>query len=279
MASTIMEQRRFTRYRLQAGFTGITATTEDGRRIDGHAHDLCEGGVQIEIDDTVRDHERLEVEIELPGATVARSPRGLLGVMKKPVELASDLSPWRQASMLEFVAGLAPRPRSGEANPHHLIGLRAAGKTTLGRELAEGLQVAFQDLDDLALTQSGAASVAEVFAQSGNQLETALSKKRLPFGWLHLLPCWRVAGCALVSQRFERPCRQWSLRGVLACRGGRGWLPDANVRTKIVRRLFGAGGLREEVVRTYAERDPIFRDLARHIVEVDVQKSTTACHR
>ena len=37
--------------------------------------------------------------------------------------------------------------------------------------------------------------------------------------------------------------------------------------------LFGAGGLREEVVRTYAERDPIFRDLARHIVEVDGQKS------
>ena len=31
MASTIMEQRRFTRYRLQAGFTGITATTEDER--------------------------------------------------------------------------------------------------------------------------------------------------------------------------------------------------------------------------------------------------------
>jgi len=74
MPSTTMEQRRFTRYRLQAGFTGITATTEDGRRIDGHAHDLCEGGVQIEIDDSVRDHERLEVEIELPGATVARSP-------------------------------------------------------------------------------------------------------------------------------------------------------------------------------------------------------------
>ena len=36
--------------------------------------------------------------------------------------------------------------------------------------------------------------------------------------------------------------------------------------------LFGAGGLREEVVQAYAERDPIFRDLARHIVEVDAQE-------
>ena len=74
MTSTIMEQRRFTRYRLQAGFTGVTAMTEDGRRIEGHAHDLCEGGVQIELDAPVRPQERLEVEIELPGASVARSP-------------------------------------------------------------------------------------------------------------------------------------------------------------------------------------------------------------
>ena len=48
-----------------------------------------------------------------------------------------------------------------------LIGLRAAGKTTMGRELADGLQIKFQDLDDLALTESGAASVAEVFVESG----------------------------------------------------------------------------------------------------------------
>ena len=36
--------------------------------------------------------------------------------------------------------------------------------------------------------------------------------------------------------------------------------------------LFDTGGIREEVFRTYTERDPIFRDLARHIVEVDVQE-------
>ena len=36
--------------------------------------------------------------------------------------------------------------------------------------------------------------------------------------------------------------------------------------------LFGSGGLREEVLRTYVEREPVFRDLARHVVEVDVQQ-------
>ena len=105
-----------------------------------------------------------------------------------------------------------------------------------------------------------------------NQLGDALSKKRLPFGWLHLLPCWRVAGGAL-CQRFES-----SMQGSRACVV----YLHAGVDALVARRerqdqdrpaLFGAGGLREEVVRTYAERDPVFRDLARHIVEVDGQES------
>ena len=156
--------------------------------------------------------------------------------------------------------------------PIILIGLRAAGKTTLGRELAEGLQVAFQDLDDLALTQSGAASVAEVFAQSGE-------------------PAWRRAEQEAFALWLASPS------AVLACGGGAPCIPEvrasmqgsgacvvylhAGVDALVARRerqdqdrpaLFGAGGLREEVVRTYAERDPVFRDLARHIVEVDVQQ-------
>ena len=155
--------------------------------------------------------------------------------------------------------------------PIILIGLRAAGKTTLGRELAEGLQVAFQDLDDLALSQSGAASVGDVLLSLGNQLGDAPSKKRLPFGWHHLLRYWLVAGARLVSQRFERPCRAAEPAWCTCMPGWTRWLPGANAKIEIVR-LFGAGGLREEVVRTYAERDPVFRDLARHIVEVDVQQ-------
>ena len=76
-----------------------------------------------------------------------------------------------------------------------LIGLRAAGKTTLGRELAHGLQVEFQDLDDLALDQSGAGSVEEVFAQAGE-------------------PAWRHA------ERQAFALWQASSSGVLACGGG-----------------------------------------------------------
>ena len=156
--------------------------------------------------------------------------------------------------------------------PIILIGLRAAGKTTLGRELAEGLQVGFEDLDDLALTQSGATSVSEVFDLSGES-------------------AWRRAEQEAFALWLASPS------AVLACGGGAPCIPEvrasmqgsgacvvylrAGVDALVTRResqdqdrpaLFGAGGLREEVVRTYTERDPIFRDLARHIVEVDAQE-------
>ena len=99
---------------------------------------------------------------------------------------------------------------------------------------------------------------------------------------------------------WESEFDKWGLDNsitVLACGGGAPCIPEirnlmhssgacvvylhAGVDALVARRerqdqdrpaLFGAGGLREEVVRTYAERDAIFRDLARHIVEVDVQQ-------
>ncbi len=154
-----------------------------------------------------------------------------------------------------------------------LIGLRAAGKTTLGRELAHGLQVEFQDLDDLALDQSGAGSVEEVFAQAGE-------------------PSWRHA------ERRAFALWQASASGVLACGGGAPCVPEirismqnsracvvylhAGVDALVARRerqdrdrpaLFGAGGLREEVARAYAERHSVFSDLADHIVEVGGQEA------
>ncbi len=157
--------------------------------------------------------------------------------------------------------------------PMILIGLRAAGKTTLGRELAHGLQVEFQDLDDLALDQSGAGSVEEVFAQAGE-------------------PAWRHA------ERQAFALWQASSSGVLACGGGAPCVPEirtsmqssracvvylhAGVDALVARRarqdrdrplLFGASGLREEVARAYAERHSVFSDLADHTVEVDGQEA------
>lgn len=52
---------------------------------------------------------------------------------------------------------------------HHLVlmGLRASGKSTVGRALAEALGTPFVDLDDQTRTLLGAASVREAFASAG----------------------------------------------------------------------------------------------------------------
>ena len=48
-----------------------------------------------------------------------------------------------------------------------LIGLRGAGKTTVGRELAAQLRRPFIDLDDVVVRRLGAVSVREVFSAVG----------------------------------------------------------------------------------------------------------------
>lgn len=48
-----------------------------------------------------------------------------------------------------------------------LIGLRGAGKTTLGRAIAKALDRPFADLDDLALASCPESSIAEVFKARG----------------------------------------------------------------------------------------------------------------
>ena len=48
-----------------------------------------------------------------------------------------------------------------------LIGLRGAGKTTLGRALAERCSMGFQDLDDVALELCEESTVGEVFDRRG----------------------------------------------------------------------------------------------------------------
>ncbi len=61
-----------------------------------------------------------------------------------------------------------------------LIGFMGAGKTSVGKKLAEKLELAYVDMDQLIITQSGRTSDSEIFDQDGEvffrELETAVAK-------------------------------------------------------------------------------------------------------
>jgi len=60
-----------------------------------------------------------------------------------------------------------------------LIGMRGAGKTTVGALLAGELGWTFDDLDDHALRRSGLKSVGEVFAQRGESAWRTLESEAI----------------------------------------------------------------------------------------------------
>ena len=76
-----------------------------------------------------------------------------------------------------------------------LIGFMGSGKSTLGRALAERLEVRFVDLDDLVQTRAGC-SVSEIFSQRGEQ------------------------GFRIAEREALMDCVSQNSRMVLACGGG-----------------------------------------------------------
>jgi len=82
-----------------------------------------------------------------------------------------------------------------------LIGMRGAGKTTVGSMLAKVLGWTFDDLDDHALRRSGLHSVRTVFAQQGE-------------------PAWRTLEAEAMHDLFAGLEARASERAVVAIGGG-----------------------------------------------------------
>jgi len=71
-----VNRRAYERFPLQPMYTAITASCADGHVIDGHAYDISEGGMRIELDDALRPGDRVIVEIKLPGSNENIRARG-----------------------------------------------------------------------------------------------------------------------------------------------------------------------------------------------------------
>lgn len=159
-----------------------------------------------------------------------------------------------------------------------LIGLRASGKSTLGRQLADAGGLTFVDLDDVVLAGAGDASIGDLFAREGE-------------------PAFRTREtAALLEVLADEPARTAGDRvialggGTPTAPGAREMLERARNRGEIVivylrgrpevlgERLAGgkAGanrpGLRgkdpaAEVAEIFAERDPPYQQLANRVIE------------
>ena len=66
--------RAFERFELAPMYTHVTVTRVDAmtmQAVEGHAYDVSEAGVRIELDTPLRVEERVAVEMRLPGETAA----------------------------------------------------------------------------------------------------------------------------------------------------------------------------------------------------------------
>lgn len=161
-----------------------------------------------------------------------------------------------------------------------LIGLRASGKTTVGGLLSARLGVPFVDLDERTTAVLHCESVREAFSLHGERMfrqaevsalrEVLLEGARVLAlgGGTAMVPAARgllgefADGLCVVYLRASPAC----LRQRLAS-GGAGDRPSLTGR-----------GVLEEIEEIYEQRDPIYREIADAVIEVD-GTTADACAR
>jgi len=152
-----------------------------------------------------------------------------------------------------------------------LLGLRGCGKTTAGKLLAARLKRPFVDLDDVTPRELGAGTVAEAWTKHGEPA----------FRHAEVMALTRVLSrdgqvVALGGGTPTAPGAPSLLEHVAAL--GRAVIVYLRAPAEVLReRLLSANnanrpsltglGVLDEIEGVMAVRDPIYRELARHVVE------------
>ena len=152
-----------------------------------------------------------------------------------------------------------------------LMGLRASGKTTLGRALAERLGRRFIDLDDRTLALLGDDTIADAFRRAGEPAFREAEAEALQSALAETPSVLALGGGTPTAPGAESMLRDAQSRGdlllcYLACR------PET-----LRARLRSAGGADrpsltgddplDEIERVHASRDGLYRDLADVVLE------------
>lgn len=155
--------------------------------------------------------------------------------------------------------------------PWVLVGLRGAGKSSLGAALARSLDWSFVDLDGAIERRSGR-SIPKLFEELGTEGFRDLEEEVFRAA-LELLCCGTPRRSLVASGGglIERPANRRLLEAlpVLYLHAAPATLAarvtaDQNPRPQLV-----AGGHFEEARTLYARRDPLYRQVARHVLSAE----------
>lgn len=144
-----------------------------------------------------------------------------------------------------------------------LVGTMGAGKTTVGRLVADSLGVDFVDTDHLVEERAGK-SVSEIFVDDGEEAFRALERKAVADALATHEGVLALGGGAVLAEETRA-----LLAGhqVVFLRVG---LADAASRVGLgVSRPLLLGNVRGRIKQLLDERTPIYTELARHVVETD----------
>jgi shikimate kinase len=150
-----------------------------------------------------------------------------------------------------------PRPRVV------LVGTMGAGKTTVGRRLAESWGVAFRDTDDDVVAAEGR-SVSDIFVDSGEEHFRALERAAVAEALRTHDGVLALGGGAVLD-----PSTRELLAGhrVVFLRVG---LSDAASRVGLgVSRPLLLGNVRGRIKQLIDERAPVYESVATHVVDTD----------
>jgi shikimate kinase len=150
-----------------------------------------------------------------------------------------------------------------------LIGLRACGKSTVGRLLAERMGWSFVDVDERIVEQAGR-SIRQIFDEQGEAVFRDLEQRILADILRQDRKVIAVGGGAC-----ERPANREAIRSASRCIWLTGSPPTLlrrmadDPRTADMRpKLLPQGGL-QEIVELLARREPIYHEMAERVVDTE----------
>jgi len=157
-----------------------------------------------------------------------------------------------------------------------LVGMRGCGKSTLGVRLAAALGREFVDLD-AEVERTAGRSIPEIFAAEGEgwfrRLEARLLAQALERSGPVVAP---GGGAILLRRNRERMARgPW----VIYVHLGAAALVERLRGSEARRPRLTALPLEREVPLLLQERDALYREVARHVVEVGAADTVEATHR